>query len=205
MTVELPNLTLRFRFSFFAVLTVMLLRFDAAVTALCILASLFHEGGHLLAMYAVHCPPRCVTFGAGGIVIERDGRFAGRMAEAFIAMGGVLMNALLAGASCLWTALTVTARGRLFFWVNVLPAAFNALPVRRLDLWTALSALFGRERELNLLSDAATLLLCTATVLYFIKISVNPSLAVGCVYCVLLNAQRTDFPGNGAVYDQQGC
>ncbi|MBQ5968826.1 MAG: hypothetical protein IJL52_01770 [Clostridia bacterium] len=200
MTVELPSLTLRFRFSFFAVLTVMLLLCSARVTLLCVLASLLHECGHLLAMALVKCPPRCVTFGAGGIVIDRGDRFAGRGAECFFALGGIGMNLLLAAASFLRYRMTRAPWAMLFFWANMLPAAVNALPVRGLDVWTALCARFGPRRGFHVLSDVTTALLCTATVLYFIKISVNPSLAVGCVYCILLNGSA----GNGAFYDQQG-
>ena len=114
-------MTLRFRFSFFAVLTVMLLLCSARVTLLCVLASLLHECGHLLAMALVKCPPRCVTFGAGGIVIDRGDRFAGRGAECFFALGGIGMNLLLAAASFLRYRMTRAPWAMLFFWANMLP------------------------------------------------------------------------------------
>ena len=66
MTIELPRVTLRFRFSFFAVLTLMLLCGNEAVALCCFLSSALHECGHLLLLLLFRAFPEDVTFGAGG-------------------------------------------------------------------------------------------------------------------------------------------
>ena len=196
MTLELPRLTVCFRFSFFAVLTAMLLFCEGRVTALCLLSSLLHEGGHLAVMTLVRCLPQRVIFGAGGIVIERD-HPGGKWEEFAAALGGVAVNALLCLGALLCVRLNGSVTARMFFWVNALLLLFNLLPVRQLDLYTALCAVFpGHSRCLKRLSDVTTLLLFAATVLYFIKISVNPSLAAACACCAACNGfagERSDL------------
>lgn len=187
MTIELPHLTVCFRFSFFAVLTVMLLFCDANVTALCLVSSLLHEGGHLAVMALVRTYPQSICFGAGGIVIERA-RPGGKWEEFAAALGGVALNAVLCLGAFLSVRLTGSVTARMFFWVNALLLLFNLLPVRQLDLYTALCAVFpGQTRCFKRISDVTTVLLFVATIVYFIKISVNPSLAAACACCAACN------------------
>ena len=177
----------------------MLLCGDGSVALCCFFSSLVHESGHFLMMLRFHSPPQAVIFGAGGIVITRTGgRFVSCRAEVWIALGGIFANALLALFSLAVYVWLQMQQWLLLFWVNLLLPALNLLPVQSLDLWTALSAVCAARLDdlraqavLKRISNITTIAFVVFTIVYFIFISQNFSLAAVCVYLILLNA-RTD-------------
>ncbi|MGN1444180.1 MAG: hypothetical protein ACI4XE_10070, partial [Acutalibacteraceae bacterium] len=97
MTIELCDTRFRLTFSFFAVITAMLLTCDRRIVIVSVLSSLLHECGHLALMFVFREKPECVIFGAFGIRIERQGVSAlSYKRQAAVAMGGISVNFVLA-------------------------------------------------------------------------------------------------------------
>ena len=81
----------------------MLLSSGGTTALLCFGSAMLHECGHLLLLWAFGAGVREVSFGAGGIVIVRDGcAFCGTWKESLIALGGIFANCLLCFAAALW-------------------------------------------------------------------------------------------------------
>lgn len=198
MTVELQSLKLKFNFSFFAVLSLMLLLADGKTAVLCFFSSMLHETGHLIFMRIFSCGVKSVEFGAAGIAIESGNpNTVGYKGDFFIAMGGIIANSILCLISlCLFFAFESVFFEALFF-INGFIALLNMLPVWPLDFSRALlAATMSRfdenkaERILFVVSDITTVLFTAFCVFYYIFISLNISLGAVCIYLILLNLKR---------------
>ena len=110
------------------------LLFPALVTALllwqpdgpavsCLLASLIHEGGHLLAMLAVGVPPQNCTLGAFGMRIELGNALVGYRRNLLISLAGPLANGLAAALLLMLGSPTTAAVHLALAMLNLLPAA----------------------------------------------------------------------------------
>ncbi len=125
-----------------ALLTGLLLAQADSLAVSCVLASVMHEGGHLLAMLALGCPPRVCTLGAFGMRIEMDAaRLVGYHRNILISFAGPLVNLvatpLLGACGCVPAAV-----------VHLTLAVFNLLPAAALDGGQILRCLFcllGKE------------------------------------------------------------
>ena len=82
-----------------ALVTALLLRQPDGLAVTCLLASLIHEGGHLLAMLAVGVSPRDCTLGAFGLRIELGGQLMDYRKNLFVSIAGPLANGLAAAVS----------------------------------------------------------------------------------------------------------
>lgn len=109
-----------------AVVTVLLLQQPDGLTLPCLLASLMHECGHLLAMLALGIPPEDCTLGAFGARIRLGGRLAGYGRSLLVALAGPLTNVLAAG-------ILLTAARPATAAVHLILALFNLLPAAALD------------------------------------------------------------------------
>ncbi len=126
---EVFKIRVRLHFGFFAVL--MLYLYIGGRTGACVEAALvcclLHELGHLSAMLLFGCPPRRMSFYAGGIRIStRRINRLGRGARAAILSAGCAVNLVFAAVSYLSG----------FYWlakINLALAAFNLLPLPQLD------------------------------------------------------------------------
>ena len=198
MTVDFGSFRLKFGFSFFAVLCLMLLLADGKTALLCFVSSMLHETGHLIFMKLFSCSVKSVEFGAAGIAIEcQSENTVGYNGEFFIAMGGITVNAIICIASLVLFFLLENVISEVIFFINVFIAALNMLPVFPLDFSRALLALMmsrldeaKAEKTVFLISDIAAVVFTAFCVLYFIFISLNISLAAVCVYLILLNLKR---------------
>ena len=179
----------RFRLSllFPALVTVLLLCQPEGLALPCLLASLIHEGGHLLVMLAAGCPPESCTVGAFGARIVTDGRhMPGYRKQILISLGGPGIN--LAAAALLWTVRCPRAA-----LVHGMLAAFNLLPAGALDGGQVLRSLLclrgtpeRAERVLRAVS-AAVLLPLAASALYLVLSGRgNGSLLIVSVYLTVL-------------------
>lgn len=127
-----------------ALLTALLLWQPDGLSVTCVLASVMHECGHLLAMLSVGCPPDVCTLGAFGMRIEAgQRRLVGYRRALFIAAAGPLVN----GAA----ALVLYLMGeRLTAAVHLTLGAFNLLPASALDggeILRCALCLMGQERH----------------------------------------------------------
>ena len=141
-----------------ALLAGLLLAQTDSLAVSCVLASAMHEGGHLLAMLALGCPPQACTLGAFGMRIEMSAeRMVGYRRNILISFAGPMVNLL--AAPLLW----LSGCGRAAA-VHLTLAIFNLLPAAALDGGQILRCVFclvGKEtkadRWLRMLSAAVLL------------------------------------------------
>lgn len=127
-----------------ALLTGLLLAQADSLAVSCVLASAMHEGGHLLAMIALGCPPQMCILGAFGMRIEMGAeRMVGYRRNILISLAGPSINLL--AAPLLWACGCVSAAV-----VHLTLAALNLLPAAALDGGQILRCLFclaGKESQ----------------------------------------------------------
>lgn len=127
-----------------ALLTGLLLAQTDSLAVSCVLASAMHEGGHLLAMVALGCPPQVCTIGAFGMRIEMSAeRLVGYRRNILISLAGPAVNLL--AAPLLWVCGCEQAAV-----VHLTLAVFNLLPAAALDGGQVLRCLFclaGKESQ----------------------------------------------------------
>lgn len=125
-----------------ALLTGLLLAQADSLAVSCVLASAMHEGGHLLAMLALGCPPQECTLGAFGMRIEMGAaRMVGYRRNILISLAGPTVNLL--AAPLLWACGCPQAAV-----VHLILAILNLLPAAALDGGQILRCLFclaGKE------------------------------------------------------------
>ncbi len=169
------------RFSFPAVLSLLLCT-DAERTALlCLLSCMLHELGHIAVMLYERRPPRKITFYGGGILLSASG-----ISSVPVLFGGCAVNFLLGGIFLFWGA---AQRAKLFGALNLLTGLLNLLPIRPLDGGMLLERFFLRffppERVPQLMNGielAAGALLIPAVVFFFYKGFVGISSVIFLLY-----------------------
>ena len=109
-----------------AMLTTLLLWQPDSLAIPCVLASLVHEGGHLLAMWLVGVRPRDFSLGVFGAQMHMDSGALSYKQGALISLFGPVANIFCAGMGLL-------CHRPLIFWINVLMAGINLLPAKELD------------------------------------------------------------------------
>lgn len=195
MTVEIFDTRFRLTFSFFAVITAMLLTCDRRIVAVSVVSSLLHECGHLVFMFAFGEKPECVIFGAFGIRIERKGVSSlCYKRQAAVAMGGIVVNCALAAVFAvlyIFLACDVFAVG---LAVNLLIGSLNMIPVGILDAGQFLRYILlerfdedETESKMNIVSDFSVLLFACFCVCYTVLIGLNASLICVCLYLMAVN------------------
>lgn len=170
-----------------ALLTGLLLAQADSLAVSCVLASAMHEGGHLLAMLALGCPPRVCTLGAFGMRIEMGSeRMVGYRRNILISLAGPLVNLVVAPLLWLCGCEQATA-------VHLALAIFNLLPAAALDGGQVLRCLFclaGKElradRWLRVLSAAVLLPLATLAFWLFLSGRGNVTLLIVSGYLTVL-------------------
>ena len=133
---------LELEYLFFAVVAFLLFTDKTGVGLLGLLATVLHEGGHLVAILFLHGQVKSVRFHAFGVDIAEAGRARrGYLADALVALAGPCVNMLFCVLSalvyCVWKNPLVWE----FIFVNSAIAWFNILPVEALDGGQALYAL----------------------------------------------------------------
>lgn len=168
-----------------ALLTGLLLAQSNSLAVTCVLASVMHEGGHLLVMLALGCPPRACTIGAFGMRIEMAAnRLVSYRNNILISLAGPAVN--LIAAPLLWLAGRPHAA-----MVHFVLAALNLLPAAALDggqILRCVLCLKGREDKadsrLRYLSAAVLLPLAAASFWMFLSGRGNSTLMIVSGYLV---------------------
>ncbi|MGN1194439.1 MAG: hypothetical protein ACI4SB_03055 [Acutalibacteraceae bacterium] len=198
MTIELLGTVFRLNFSFFAVLTAMLLTCDSRIVTVSIVSSLLHECGHLAFMYAYKEPPDKVIFGGFGIRIERSGVSSLSYARcAAVSIGGVVVNVILATIFFVlykFFGYTVFSVG---LAVNILIGGLNMMPVGILDAGQFLRYILlerfdedKTEKALEIVSDFTVLIFAFFCVGYTVFVGLNASLICVCLYLLAVKQFR---------------
>ena len=145
-----------------ALITALLLWQPDGLAASCLVASMIHEGGHLVAMLAVGVPPRHCTLGAFGMRMDLDSRFVGYGRNLLIVLAGPLMNGIV--AMILWMCGSIVAPT-----VHLVLAVLNLLPSAMLDGGEILRCVLCMlrmetmaDKIVRVVSVVVTLLLATA-------------------------------------------
>ncbi|MBP1548877.1 MAG: hypothetical protein J6A05_02635 [Oscillospiraceae bacterium] len=128
---KFKQVTLIFDFSFFAVVSLMLLFSNNKYVIMCVLACLWHETGHLLAMLLNNIKINKICLYGGGIRISPDKMFDFTPAE-------VRFKVLLAGSAMNFVTFLVLKNSQsdmlcFFAAINAMIGGFNMLPLQFLD------------------------------------------------------------------------
>ena len=157
-------------------------------------ASLLHEAGHLFFMYAYGEKILSVCFGAFGVRIDKaSSSLISYKAEVFIALGGIIVNFLLAFLSIMYYYLMKSQSALTFSLINTLIAIFNCIPLYVLDMGRAVKGLLlmrydeeKSEKLLRIISVIFVNLLAAGCCIYSAFIGVNVSLIAVTVYLYVI-------------------
>ncbi len=194
MIAENSKTVFKINFSFAILITLMLLLSDESIVIACFISSLLHEMGHLLFLYIFGEAPSEVAFGAFGIRIERrNNKLLSYKKEAIVALGGILVNILIAIFSFFYYYICNSDLAIKTALVNLLIAGVNAIPVSVLDMGRALECLlscfYSNEKVtmiLNYISFVTVGFSLLFTVVYTIILGVNLSLIAVTVYLFIV-------------------
>lgn len=178
------------RFSFPAVLSLLICTDTEGTALLCLLSCMLHELGHVLMMLLDGCPPRKMTFYGGGILLSAEGFGSVR-----VLLGGVAVNFLLFFAFFFYgTLFGGSSRLLLFGAVNLLTGLLNLLPIRPLDggrlLERGLLRLLPPERAMRVMGAteaAAGALLIPTVILLFSRGMIGFSSVVFLIYLLAVD------------------
>lgn len=180
---QLGSVRYRVSLLFPALVTVLLLCQPEGMALPCLLASLIHEGGHLLVMLLVGCPPESCTVGMFGARIVTDGRLMpGYSRQIAISLAGPGVNLLTAAG--LWLMGCPRAAA-----VHGALGVFNLLPAAALDGGQVLRCLLclcmmpeRAEWVLRMTSAGVLLPLATGALYLVLSGRGNGSLLIVCLY-----------------------
>ncbi len=139
-----------FSFPAIAFLTLAIICDKKGTVLICLLSSILHELGHIVAMKIVGAKLKSVNFNLGDVAINADLSMLSYKAELFVNIGGVAVNFIL---SIIALTLYIVFKADFFqslFISNVLIGAFNFLPVRYLDGGQVLLMLLQKRFSLKL-------------------------------------------------------
>ena len=150
MRIRLKNFTVEVSFPLIAVMTAVIL-YDSGITAaVCFIAVLLHEGGHLLVLWYFGSFPKKIRITLFDIaIVDRSKALMDTKKELAVVLAGVTSNFLFATLSYLLYTIT----GQTFFsgliHANLTLAVFNSLPADSLDGGQALYIVLCRHYPIN--------------------------------------------------------
>lgn len=168
-----------------ALITVLLLSRPDGLAVSCLIASLVHEGGHLLMMLAVGVPPQKCTLGVFGIRIEWGNCLVGYGQNIIVSFAGPLANGLAAAVLFLFRSPDTAT-------VHMALAVLNLLPATALDGGELLRygmCLLGMEELADMVlrfASALVLLPLSAVSLWLFIENENPTLLLVSAYLTAL-------------------
>ena len=169
------------RFSFPAVLAVILCTDAKGTAGLCILACALHELGHIVVMLFEGRPPERIIFCGGGIKLK------GNLSKSVMSVsGGCIVNFIL---FLFFYFLGDSYISKLFGVINLLTGFFNLIPIRPLDGYNLLEKLsvrlFSPQAAIKFMKTAeiASAVICAPLIiLFFFNSGINFSLVVFLFY-----------------------
>lgn len=170
---------------FAAVLAAALTLDRGQTAALCVLASLLHEGGHLLVMCLVGAPPAEICGGVGGIRVTPAGDPLSYGRQAAVLAAGPAVNLLTAGG------LALCSHSQTAVAAHLVLGLFNLLPIEALDGGQLLRCLLLTVWAENTVSRVMTavsvlaLLPPAVTGFWFLLSAQNGTLLLVCGYLLV--------------------
>ncbi|MBQ8135322.1 MAG: hypothetical protein IJ192_13110 [Clostridia bacterium] len=146
MRIRLKNFTVEVSFPLIAVMTAVILYDSGMTAAVCLIAILLHEGGHLLVLWYFGSFPKKIRITLFDIaIVDRSKALMDTKKELAVVLAGVTSNFIFAAVSYLLYIIT----GQTFFSglinANLTLAVFNSLPADSLDGGQALYILLCRH------------------------------------------------------------
>lgn len=140
---ELFGTTIRVKFLFIAVVTVLLLTDTSGLAVLYLVSCILHETGHILSFYAMKLTPSLLCFDITGIKLEQPKEQINFVTELFILLSGSMTNYMIALVGYL---ISPTQNANIIF-INIAIGTFNLLPLTGFDggkvLFVLLSCIFS--------------------------------------------------------------
>lgn len=168
MEISIKSFKLKIKFSFILILCTALV-FGADNALWFLLFSVFHECGHISALYLFGAKIECLTLSCCGAALKYENRIS-PWQEAFVAFAGPVVNLVL---------FTVLKDD-----VNLLLFILNMLPIYPLDGGRALKIFLPRTQPALGFAFLALLTICSVYILIEFKIF---GLFVVCVYLWIVN------------------
>lgn len=176
----------RYRISllFPALITALLLCQLNGLTVSCLIASVIHEGGHLLAMLMIGAPPRECVLGAFGMRICLEDTLMDYKKNLLVSLAGPCANGTAAVVLIMMHCSAAAS-------VHVALALLNLLPVKALDggeIVRCTLALMGWEAITEWVLGVSSFLIATLMVVLGIRLFTNtgnPTLVLVGVYLVM--------------------
>ncbi|MBQ8028805.1 MAG: hypothetical protein IJ262_05310 [Clostridia bacterium] len=195
MTVKLKETAICLDYSFFAVVSLMLVFCKREIVLICLLSSAFHEMGHLFLMWLFKEKVLRVVFGAFGIRIEKASFSSlSYKKEAAVALGGVAADFILAAFFLFAFKISGSLLALSGAFVNVFIALLNLIPVGMLDSGNFLRYIllerFDEEKATLIsekISDVFVVLFVVGCAVYTAFFGVNISLVALSSYLIILN------------------
>lgn len=173
------------RFSFPAVLAVILCTDTKGTALLCLIACALHEIGHIAVMYATGRPPERIIFYGGGMKLTGGGK------SIPVIISGCAVNFLLFAAFYFFGG---DYNLRLFGVINLLTGLFNLMPVQPFDGYNLLERLLIRlltPEKIASVLKITEIITCVAAapliVIFFLNGGVNFSSVVFLFYLFVVD------------------
>ena len=120
-------------FSFWAVVTVLLMLDRSNTAIISLISAVLHEMGHLITLCCFSSPPQSLTFGFFGMRIEKKENELSFMQEAQVAFAGPLVNIIISILSLILYKFYTCELIIKICTVNLLMGIFNLVPIEPLD------------------------------------------------------------------------
>lgn len=148
MAFKIKGITVEITFYFAALIAFMLSMRAPADVLIAVFSSLFHETGHLAAMFWVGNAPQAVRFELTGMNIKRRQSTKISMKnELIIALGGPFANLLIFVIFCFVYAFRKAEILLHISCINLVLMIFNMLPIKRLDGGMALYFFLSQKHD----------------------------------------------------------
>ena len=146
MNIKLFNIYFYLSYPFVALVTLLLVFDDKGIVLCCLLASFFHEMGHIFAMRLFGTKVDSIGLSVFDVNITDTGRpYRSFIAEIIITLAGVFVNIVLFLLCCIvYNSYNIYVL-RCFATANLTLGIFNALPVDSLDGGNALEIILRRN------------------------------------------------------------
>ncbi|MBD8980008.1 MAG: hypothetical protein EGQ91_07480 [Clostridiales bacterium] len=168
MEISIKSFKLKIKFSFILILCTALV-FGADNALWFLLFSVFHECGHIFALYLFGAKIECLTLSCCGAALKYENRIS-PWQEAFVALAGPVVNLVL---------FTVLKDD-----INLLLFILNMLPIYPLDGGRALKIFLPRTQPVLGFAFLVLLTICSAYILIEFKIF---GLFAVCIYLWMVN------------------